>query len=394
MITMQGTIPYPPGTDSTPIRALAADLKQMANGLGRGSSQLVGTASTAQANWAGAAAEAFANQMAKRATTIDEVARTIGGAAVPLQTLAAAIDTTSATYTAAAICEQVARAGLPWTAGALAAAIAAESAAVLALEAAGIACATALVVIEAKVAAGEYLLSQQGSHPTAAPSNPPAPAPAPVSPPPPAPKVATTPTSEIAWSEILDGVVGAAHRGMTVLDGAVHGLEEGLKTAVERFGATYVRDGRTLQRWMASRGGPSIGLMAREAAATATTAANWSRRIGPVGMVIDGVEQTLEDNHDTKLTTTQRVGRTSAAVAVQGGAAWAGVEVGAVAGAEVGAVVGAFFGGVGAVPGAVVGGFVGGVAGGIGGSVLGKAMKEWLFARNPAGGFQTIGAPR
>ena len=388
MITMQGTIPYPPGTDSTPVRALAADLKQMANGLGQGSGQLVGTASTAQANWAGAAAEAFANQMAKRATTIDEVARTIGGAAVPLQTLAAAIDTTSAAYTTAATCEQAARAGLPWTAGALAAAIAAEAAAVLALEAAGVACVTALVVIEAKVAAAEYLLAQQGSHPTAAPANAPAPVPVPVSPPPAAPKVASTTTSEIDWSEVLDEVAGAAHRGVIVLEGAVHGLGEGIETALRKFGTTYVRDGRTLQRWMASRGGPSIGLTAREAAATVRTAADWSRRIGPVALMIDGVEQTLDDNHDTKLTTMQRVGRTSAAVAVEGGATLAGVEVGAVAGAEVGAVVGAFFGGVGAVPGAVIGGFVGGVAGGFGGSALGKALKEQLFAWNPEGAFR------
>ena len=110
--------------------------------------------------------------------------------------------------------------------------------------------------------------------------------------------------------------------------------------------------------------------------------------MGPVGAAIDGVEQTLEDNHDTKLTTMQRVGRTSAAVALQGGMGWAGVEVGAVAGAEAGAAIGALFGGVGAVPGAVIGGFVGGVGVGMAGSALGRTMKEWLFTRNPVGAFK------
>jgi uncharacterized protein YukE len=386
MITMQGSVPYPTTADSRPIRALAADLKQMGSGLGQGSEKLLNTATNAQTSWVGLAAQAFVDQMNKRATTIDDVARTIASAATPLQTLAAAIDSTSAAYSSAVVAENAARAGLPWTSAALAAAIAAELAAVTALEAAGLACAGALVVIEAKVAAGEYLLhSMNTTKGSTTPQTTPAPQTT-------TPSTAATPKTETAstdWDHLVDEVVHAVERGLHIAEPALEGSMDGLKHALEHNTQTYVRNGRTFQRWAANQGGPRLGLTATEAAATTTGAvARWAQRLPAVGVALAGVTQTMEDNRNARLTTTQRVGRTSAAVLFEGGGAVVGAEAGATAGATAGAAVGAFFGGVGAVPGAVVGGAVGAVGGAFLGSSAGHAAKEWLFNWNPQGAFK------
>lgn len=387
MITARGSVPYPPTADARPILELVADLRQMAAGLGNGAGQLTTTASTAQASWVGQAAQAFLDRMAQRSATIDEVARTIASAATPLQTFAAAITSTSAAYSSAAIAEQAARAGLPWTAGALAAALAAESAALGSLQAAGVACAGALAVIEAKVAATQYTLStmddDRPASTTPAPTTPqPQPQPAPT------PTPTTAVRDEPDWDRLLEQVVAAAHVASVTMEGAVDGLEKGVERALHDFRATYRRNGELLERWRARMGGPTTGMTYAEAKAAAHRLAGWGRRIGPIGLVVDGVDQAVQDSRNTSLTTGQRIGRLSAAVAVQGGATMAGASLGATQGAAAGAAIGVWFGGVGAVPGAMIGGFVGGVGGAWGGSIGGKALKEALFQWNPGGGFR------
>lgn len=385
MITAQGSVPYPQNANSQPIRALARDLRRMGQGLGQGSQKLTNTATTASVDWFGLAAQAFLDQMQKRSATIDEIGQAIASAATPLDTFAAAIDATSAAYSTAAVAEQAARAGLPWTAGALAAAIAAETAAVASLQAAGVACAGALVIIEAKVAAGEYLLHEmnQPRDTTPAPTTP-----APSTPTTSTPTAPTTSTSA-EWDHLVDDVVHAVHRGLHVAEPALEGYFEGLKHALEEHVKTYVRNGRTFQRWAANQGGPRLGLTAGEATASlGSTAARWAQRLPAVGVALTGVVQTMDDTRNARLTTTQRVGRTSAAVLLEGGGGVVGAEAGAVAGASAGAAVGALFGGVGAVPGAVVGGAVGALGGAFLGTTAGKAAKEWLFNWNPQGAFK------
>jgi uncharacterized protein YukE len=156
MITVQGTIPYPPTADSRPIQALATNLRQFSTGLGTTAGQLAGASSAAQGVWTGAASRAFASHTDERARTVASVAQSVGNVAPVLETLAAAIDSTSMAYSTAAMSEHWARAGLPWTAGALAAAIAEEAAALAALQAAGLACAGGLVVIELEIAAAQF----------------------------------------------------------------------------------------------------------------------------------------------------------------------------------------------------------------------------------------------
>lgn len=384
MITARGSVPYPPTADARPILELANDLRQMAQGLGNGAGQLTSTATTATSSWVGQAAQAFAARMAQRTATIDEIARTVASAAVPLQTFAAAITSTSAAYSSAAVAEQAARAGLPWTSGALAAAIMAETAALGGLQAAGVACAGALAVIEARVAAAQYSLSTMDDQPSTAPTTP-----QPQPQPQPAPTPTPTPVSAVRdapdWDRLLEQVVHAAHVASVTMEGAVDGLEKGLEKALHEFRATYTRNDKLLERWKANRGGPLTGMTYAEARGAAHTLGTWGRRlVGPAGLAIDAVEQTMKDSNDASLTTSQRIGRTSAAVVVQGGATMAGAS----SGAALGAGIGVWFGGVGAVPGALIGGFVGGVGGAWGGSIAGKALKEELFRWNPGGAFR------
>lgn len=380
MITVRGSIPYPPSADARPILELAADLRQMAAGLGQSSTQLVSMATTASANWVGQAAQAFQNRMASRTATIDEVATTIASAAVPLQTFAAVIQSTSAAYSAAATAEMAARAGLPWTSAALAAALAAEQAALTALQVGGVACATALAVIEGKVAAAQYVLSGMDDEPATRPVPQPAPAPTPT----PAPVPTTAVRDAPDWNRLIDGLLTGAQVGGNVGDGALEGTRRGFDEALRRNLQEYVRNGTTFERWRANRGGPLTGMTAAETRAAVNRLGVLGRRLGPVGLVVEGVQQVRDDRNQSGLTTTQRFGRTSAAVLLQGGGAMAG----AASGAGVGAAIGSLVGGVGAVPGAVIGGFVGGIAGSLGGSEAGRVLKEWLFQWNPQGAFR------
>lgn len=380
-VTMQGSIPYPPNADSAPIRALARDLRNMAKGLDQGSSSLISTAAATGGSWLGAAAQAFVDQMNKRATTIDEVARTIASAAVPLETFAAAIDSSTVTYLAGVGQEM----SVGWTGIGMATALATETAGVVALQTAAAACAAALAVIEAKVAAGEYQLHAM-NNPSG--STTPSTTPAPTTPAPSAPTAPTTSTSA-EWDHLVDDVVHAVHRGLHVAEPMLEGYFEGLKHALEEHVKTYVRNGRTFQRWAANQGGPRLGLTAAEATESlGGTAARWAHRLPAVGVALTGVVQTMDDTRDARLTTSQRVGRTSAAVLLEGGGGIVGAEAGAAAGASAGAAVGALFGGVGAVPGAVVGGAAGALGGAFLGTAAGKAAKEWLFNWNPQGAFK------
>lgn len=421
MITMQGSVPYPPNARSAPIRALATNLTQLSSGIARGSSQISRTLETASSAWTGEAASAFARHGTERARTLATVGTALGRAAPVLQTFAAAIDSTSAMYSTAAVAEQAARAGLPWTAAALAAAIAAETAAVTGLQAAGAACAGALVAIEAEIAAAQFLgvdrsqldglkemagsiwenvvdLVTEGDTDAAA-------------------SALEDTTNVVGLVGILGGVAGVgagaragARAGRTnadrsqlvelgtavgsakpYVDGVANGLggaAQGGRYAVRRFSQEVARTGTTYRRWTRAARGARFGRTAGEFAELSTRATRWTRALPVASAVVDGAVQYTTDLGNASLTTAARFGRTTAAAALEGGGAWLGATAGAEAGAVAGAAVGAFFGGVGAVPGAVVGGAVGAIGGGIAGSSAGRWVKEQLFAWNPGGVFQ------
>jgi uncharacterized protein YukE len=98
------------------------------------------------------------------------------------------------------------------------------------------------------------------------------------------------------------------------------------------------------------------------------TAGKWGGRAGAV-LAFGGaaLNQWMQDNGRSDLSTSERIGRTAYRSAVAGGAAWGG----AVAGAEAGAAIGTLVGGP---VGTVIGGFVGGVAGG----VIGSGVGNWV----------------
>jgi uncharacterized protein YukE len=402
MITMQGTIPFPPTADARPIQALAANLKQLSAGLAQGSSQLMSTASTAQSSWSGAAANSFTSHVNKRAKTVATIGKVLGTAAPVLQTFAAAIEATSTAYSTAATMEQAARAGLPWSAAALAAAIAAEAAALAALQGAGVACAGALAAIEAEIAVAEFtgvtredftrlkdtaakvwesvshMVNDGDTHAATA---------------------ALTTTTEKPKSEAQQRGDEYAHLGEEIghmwhlgekAVGIVEGYGKGLGYAADHFATKYDLRGITRERWLPNRGGPSIGFTQVQAAERALTLERWAKvaKIPIVNGVVEGGLQALHDQKDLNLTTTQRVTRAGTAAVLQGAGAWAGATAGAQAGAAVGAGVGAFFGGVGAVPGALIGGILFGIGGGIAGSQVGQWAKEAIFDTNIGGAFR------
>ena len=387
MITIQGSYPYPANADAGPILTLASNLARMANGLEQGSNQLVGTVTTAQSSWTGQAAEAFANHLTKRASTVQSVAQTIASAAAPLQTFAAAIQSTSAAYTAAVIAERAAEASIIGNAGASEAAVAAEMAAVFALEAAGLACAGALAVIEAKVAAAE--LAGIGSHAQATPQPTPTPQPQPAPTPTPTPQVQSMIDPWSAYLSTAGENIATDKRNVyEPFVGGIEGYERGLEYAIENNSQAYRRGGNSLLRWTIAGKGTALGMTRAQAVARAANIARWTRFAPAVGATIDGVAQTMEDANNTSLTTGNRVARTTATVAIDGAGAWAGAVAGASVGAEVGALVGVWFGGVGAAPGAAIGSAIGGAAGAFGGSTLGHHLKEELFKWNPGGLFE------
>lgn len=153
---LQGTVPYPPNANASPIQRLASDLQRMSQGLQQGSQKLNATAQAAGAAWVGKAAEAYQQHTNERARVVASVAQSIASTVPVLQGMASAIVSTQAAYNAAVIKEQIARAGMPYTAGALAAAIAMEGKAVLALQTAGGACAASLAMIELEIAAAQF----------------------------------------------------------------------------------------------------------------------------------------------------------------------------------------------------------------------------------------------
>lgn len=415
MITVQGSIPYPPNANSAPIRALAANLQQLATSLVEGGQQLSTTAQRALGTWAGQAATAYVNHTSKRARTLTMVGTGLAKTPPVLQTFAAAIDSTSAAYSSAAAAEHAARAGLPWTAAALAAALAAETAAVAALQAAGAACAGALIAIEAEVAAAQFLgvdkASLDGLKDAAGSiwEN--------------VVDLVTTGDTDAAVSALdhtidviglvsilaagsaaSNGQVPPAQRpqltqqqqqlvdlGTNVKTGkdvikpiiwGVEGAATGLHEGAHRYSTeVHRRNGTVYTRWTVAGRGSSLGVTQQQALRLAERAHRWTKPLPAVGAVVDGAVQYMTDQGNPNLTQTQRVNRTATAAGVQGLGAWAGAAAGAQGGAALGAMVGA-------VPGAVIGGVIGAVGGGLAGSSFGKWVKEELFAWNPGGAYQ------
>ncbi|MGH9113959.1 MAG: hypothetical protein ACRDZN_16915, partial [Acidimicrobiales bacterium] len=153
MITVQGSIPFPPNTNSAPIKVLAGNLQRLSAGLLDGSTKvgdLVGAATTA---WVGAAADAFTQHMTERSAAMTAVAQQLAKAAAVLDAFAVAIDTNTAAYTTFAIAEIAARGGLPWTAEVVGSLMLSETKALGAHQVAGAACAGALGTIAGTIAA-------------------------------------------------------------------------------------------------------------------------------------------------------------------------------------------------------------------------------------------------
>ncbi len=410
MITVQGSVPYPPTARSAPIRALATNLQQLSQSLVEGGQQLSTTAQRALGTWAGEAASAYLSHTNQRARTVTMVGTALAKTAPVLQTLAAAIDSTSAAYSTAATAEHAARAGLPWTAPALAAAIAAQSAALAGLQAAGAACGGALVAIEAEIAAAQFLgvdkATLDGLKDAAGSiwGN--------------VVDLVTTGDTDAAVSALdhtidVIGLVsilaaatatGQAQRprltqqqqqlvdlgtGLSDTKNAVkpfvwtaEGAAAGLHHATHRYASqVHRRNGTVYTRWTVAGRGSSLGVTQQQAAAFAGRAHRWMRPVPALGATVDGAVQYMTDAGNTELTTTQRVNRTATATTVQGLTTWGGAAAGAKGGAVVGGMIGA-------VPGAVIGGVVGAIGGGLAGSSIGKWVKEELFAWNPGGAYR------
>jgi hypothetical protein len=420
VITCQGSVAYPPTADGRPIRALAANLRQLAKGLQQSSGDLAGTAGSAARSWTGAAAEAFAAHTGERVRTIASVGRALAEAAPVLETFAAAIDATASTYSLAATAEHALRCGLPWTATEVMAAIAQQMAAVASLQAAGAACAGALLAIEAEIAAAQFSGVDRST------------------------LDALTTSATAVWDNVVELVEsGDADAAVAALDhtvdvvaalatlaagratipvrpapathvdarrhelvelghdvhavkdvvkpvllgveGGGHGLEHGTRHAAQ---VVRRRNGTVYTRWTAAGRGSLTGLTQQQAARLSAVAGRWLRPVPAVAAAADGAAQYLTDEGNATLTMRQRVNRTGAATVLGGGGAWAGAVAGAQWGAAGGAAAGAALAGVGAVPGSIAGGIVGAIGGGLVGSSIGQWAKEQLFARNPAGAFR------
>lgn len=161
-VTIRGTIPFPPGADSAPIRQFASDLRQLAQVLQQSTNRLGQTQSFLEKVWTGAAAAAQQARGNERRQVLTQVGSAVTSVIPILEAYAGALDAAAASYTTAATAEQAARAGLPWTAAALAAAIAAESAAVLGLQAAASAAAGSAAAPIGQIAAAQFMGGGQG----------------------------------------------------------------------------------------------------------------------------------------------------------------------------------------------------------------------------------------
>lgn len=137
MITLEGSIPFPPGTNASAVTQMGTAMGRLAQALTGSAGSLSSSASAAQAGWKGSAATAFGAHVAGRVAAADSAATALARVPALTSAFALSIDAAEMAYSAAAAAEEVARAGLPWTAGAMAAAIAEEGVAVAALEGAG-----------------------------------------------------------------------------------------------------------------------------------------------------------------------------------------------------------------------------------------------------------------
>ncbi len=178
---------------------------------------------------------------------------------------------------------------------------------------------------------------------------------------------------------VAGGVVAGLGHGVSLAGLVVEQVDEQLITDVRAYRRT---DGTTVREHVRWRQGYAATM------STVGSAAVWravldhptsvvGRRVAP--WLFAGAGQTVDDWDDPGLTRGDRVARTGAAVALQGGGGLLGGLAGVAGGAAVGATIGSVVPVIGTGIGGVIGGVVGGFGLGAGGSWVGAQVQEHVL---------------
>jgi hypothetical protein len=156
MITEYGTVPFPGGVDSRPIRALSSAMRSLCQSITEGASGIRDVANTSSTfGWSGPAADRFGEHITQRSMIVTLLAEVASEAAPVIEAYADAIESSQDVYSQAATAEKQARRYLPATLTVVEAAMAAEVGAIVALHAAGTAFATTLTALMLKAEAAD-----------------------------------------------------------------------------------------------------------------------------------------------------------------------------------------------------------------------------------------------